>query len=212
MSTSTRRSRVLAGAGAAVVTVGIIAAASFGYDAWRSDDASGEPSSAPTVTSSATETSEPTESPETTEQAPPDDQGSDSDAETGDSDESEDSSDSPGDDAAHDDHGSDADNGPPEWKRVLDGFARDFNQATGSKKKWRQRMSRWVTPHLAEAYKTVDPRLLPNTSIERTEIQSQGSEAVTAVIHYRGIQPVWVHLQPTPDGWRVTEAEPYTGG
>ncbi|MGH3357668.1 MAG: hypothetical protein ACRDO7_02615, partial [Nocardioidaceae bacterium] len=111
------------------------------------------------------------------------------------------------------DHGQDEheDTGPPEWKVVLDGFARDFNKVTGSKKKWQDRMAQWVTPHLAAAYETVDPRLLPNTTIDKTVIQSEGTEAVTAVIHYHGIQPVWVHLQPTPDGWRVTEAEPYTG-
>lgn len=201
--TSTRRSRYLAAFGAAVVTVGIIAAASIGYDAWRSGGGAEDPAVAEPTT---TVTPSPTES--TTEQAPPEDEpdgGTDGEDE-------EPPQRPPGDEDGSGEGDQSEPAGPPEWKRVLDGFAHDFNRATGSRQKWQQRMARWVTPHLAEAYKSVDPRLLPNTSIDSTEIQSEGSEAVTAVIHYRGIQPVWVHLQPTPDGWRVTEAEPYTGG
>lgn len=206
-STSTRRSRVLAGLGAALVTVGIIVAASFGYAAWRSDD--GTPrSAAPTVTPSPA----PSAAPTTDQQAPQDESASPDEGTSGEDSDEPDSSQEQheGEEAPpgewHPDH-----SGPPAWKKVLHGFAHDFNRATGSKKQWQQRMARWVTPHLAQAYETVDPRLLPNTTIDRTEIQSQGSDAVTAVIHYHGIQPVWVHLQPTPDGWRVTEAEPYTG-
>lgn len=103
-------------------------------------------------------------------------------------------------------------NDPPEWKVVLDGFARAFNRTGGTGDKavrtWRDQMSQWVTPHLAAAYKTVDPRMLPNTTIDDVEVQSDSPQAVSAVIHYHGIQPVWVLLQPTPDGWRVTQAEP----
>lgn len=212
MSTSSRTVRTLAAVGAAVVTVGLIIGVAVAYNAWQSTDA--DPDAAtPTITApTPTEPSEPTptDAP-TTEQTPPDTGGSDE--------ESSDEQQSPGDDGHSGNHEGENDEPemkPPDWRPVLDGFARDFNAAGGSGdkavKKWQAKMARWVTPHLAQAYETVDPRLLPNTSVGEIEIQSQGDEAVTAVIHYRGIQPVWVHLQPTTDGWRVTEAEPYTGG
>ena len=164
--TPTRRSRVLAALGAAVVTVGIIVAASVGYDAWRSDGTAEDPAGAPTITPSPTQT---------TEQAPPAD---DPDPETGDAEQEPPEQEPTGDGEHEPEAHSSEQTGPPEWKRVLDGFAHDFNRATGSKKKWQRRMARWVTPHLADAYKTVDPRLLPNTSIDSTEIQSEGSEVL----------------------------------
>lgn len=208
-TTPTRRTRLLAGFGAAVVTVVVIVAASFGYNTWRSGS-DGQGTTAPTTTEPASPEYEPDGSEgEPTKQTPPEEAETtdqDSPADGDGSDEQE----TPDDKSAE--PGADAEAGPPAWSRVLDGFARDFNQVKGSKKEWRSKMARWVTPHLAQAYRTVDPRQLPNTTIARTEIQSSGSEAVTAIIHYRGIQPVWVLLRPTADGWRVTEAEPYTGG
>lgn len=101
--------------------------------------------------------------------------------------------------------------GPPEWRQVIDGFATAFTKPGKHEplKKWHKKLARWITPDLAAAYKSTDPRNLPDTTLADITIESQGDEAVTAIIRYRGLPPTWVIVQPTADGWRITQVEPY---
>ena len=100
---------------------------------------------------------------------------------------------------------------PPEWRNVIDGFAADFPRPAKNESyaQWHKKLSRWLSPDLAAAYKSTDLRSLPNTRLTGITIDSRGHEAVTAIIRYRGLTPTWVVVQPTPDGWRITQTQPY---
>ena len=71
------------------------------------------------------------------------------------------------------------------WRQVARGFASDFVSHAGDDAAWVERISRWTTPSLAEAYRYTDARRLPTGPPTLIDALAEGL----------GIVDVWVAFE-----------------
>lgn len=94
------------------------------------------------------------------------------------------------------------------WRRVAEGFARDFAHPSAKLAPWRRRVSRWTTPELADSYATVDPRQIPSDTLESVDKSAAGVSAVDVTAAFTSGLRLLIRLETGPHGWRVTTVEP----
>lgn len=105
--------------------------------------------------------------------------------------------------------------GPPDgaddgWREVVLGFASDLASHDGDHAAWHRRLSRWVTPALAESYQHADPRLLPREGTTRVLASNEALGVVEAVLVQEEGTILVVRLERSQadPSWSVTSAAP----
>lgn len=110
------------------------------------------------------------------------------------------------------DEGTDADHNTPmgtpqEYLDVANGFARDFTIAGPD---WHSRVSRWVTPELADAYRTTDPHRVPSAVLTDVQVQALGSSVVDLIATYDTGLRLGIRVEYAFGGWKVSTCQPMT--
>lgn len=96
----------------------------------------------------------------------------------------------------------------PSWRRVAEGFARDFAHPGPTLAQWRHRVARWTTADLARSYATVDPRQIPSDELDSLHKTAAGVSAIDVTATYTSGLALRIRLETGPDGWKVTTVEP----
>lgn len=96
------------------------------------------------------------------------------------------------------------------WRRVATGFIADLASHDGDHTAWHRRVSRWLTPALAETYRHTDPRLLPAAGSGRVLAWDEGLGVVQAIVAQDDGAIVVMTLQRrhVDDSWLVSDAQP----
>ena len=94
------------------------------------------------------------------------------------------------------------------WSQVARGFASDFVSHAGDDAAWVERISRWMTPSLAEAYRYADARRLPTGSPTSIDVLAEGLGIVDARVAFGNGATAILRLEATSrGGWTIAAVE-----
>ncbi len=97
---------------------------------------------------------------------------------------------------------------PEEWRRVATGFATDFTTPGAGLQDWAGRLSQWVSPALADAYRNTDPTKIDTAKLQSLRTYSSSTDTVDTVATYDTGLKLGIRLQLGQLDWRVTVCEP----
>jgi hypothetical protein len=95
----------------------------------------------------------------------------------------------------------------PGWRAVVEGFAADFAN-DGDHNVWLKRLTRWVTPELADGFTETSDTRRPTGKVVDIAPESEGDYAAEALVHYDSGLQVHLRVEYGTDGWRVASVTP----
>ena len=106
--------------------------------------------------------------------------------------------------------GTDADHNTPmgvagQYRVVARGFAQDF---TTPGTDWLDRVSRWVTPHLAQAYTSTDIRRVQQAQLVDLTEYSIGASVSDFIATYDTGLELAIRVEYSSTGWQVSTCQP----
>ncbi len=106
--------------------------------------------------------------------------------------------------------GTDADHNTPmgvagQYRVVARGFAQDF---TTPGTDWLDRVSRWVTPHLAQAYTSTDIRRVQQAQLVDLTEYSTGASVSDFIATYDTGLELAIRVEYSSTGWQVSTCQP----
>ena len=106
--------------------------------------------------------------------------------------------------------GTDADHNTPmgvagQYRVVARGFAQDFTTPGAD---WLDRVSRWVTPHLAQAYTSTDIRRVQQAQLVDLTEYSTGASVSDFIATYDTGLELAIRVEYSSTGWQVSTCQP----
>lgn len=106
--------------------------------------------------------------------------------------------------------GTDADHNTPmgvagQYRVVARGFAQDFTTPGAD---WLERVSRWVTPHLAAAYTSTDIRRVQQAQLVDLAEYSTGASVSDFIATYDTGLELAIRVEYSSTGWQVSTCQP----
>lgn len=100
--------------------------------------------------------------------------------------------------------------GANEPATVAAGFAADFvvHTTTGAQN-WYERITRWTTPHLAQAYLATDIRNVPTGTLHQVRQHVAGASVVDFIATYDTFA-IAIRVEYQTTGWQVSTVVPMT--